>query len=829
MKNRSYRLLKHILAGLLISTSISYSQTNSGIQNPRSMQSGASLAGQLIDNQTKQTIEYGNVILFLIRDSSMAAGTISDSEGRFVLNNIKPGMYFLKASFMGYADMIIDSIRITPPPKQIDVGILYLDEKSIDIGNVVVTGEKDMIINNLDKKVINVDKDLTTVGGTGVDVVQNIPSVTVDVDGNVSYRGNQNIRILVDGKPSELLGLGTGDILSAIPASDIESIELVTNPSARYDPEGTGGILNIILKKRVDGGFNGSINAAAGTGDKYNGSINLNYRSSDLNFFGSLDSRRFETDTEGNSLRENNFNNSISYLNQNNSGVFTRSGYNFTVGMDYNPDNFNTLTLSVRSRAFGFDNSSFAANTSFNSQNQVTGYFERSSEADRNMNGQNYTLSYKRTYHKKGAELTGDIVFGEFAMKRNEDFIQTIFNNDLTPSGEPDLMQRGLSRNKNKQWTVQSNYINPIEGFGRIETGFKTTLKNFNSKNEYLDYNYLSDNWLSDDSRKTDFDYKENIYAAYGIYSNSLDDFKFQAGVRFEQANITGTEMISVSSFSKSYFAFYPTVHLVQTLPAEQEIQLSYSRRVERPNNWRLNPYVDRSDSLNLSYGNPELNPEYINAIELGYSKLFGRTALTSSFFYRNTSDAITRYTIIRDDGVTESTWRNLAKNISYGLELTAGVPAFEWFRTNASFTYFNSQFEGFNLSSNDYSWMAKLNNSFMLSKDFNFQININYNAPGVWFQSKRKEQFSTDFAVKKDFMDGQLSLTFRVSDVFNTRKWESETFGPNFTTTSYRKMESRAAYLGFSFRLNPANNNRERERRQRNENDDMDEFQISN
>lgn len=824
MENKSFKKLLIILL-VILSVNLTHSQNNPNRQNNQMAIPECILTGQLIDNQTKQKIEYGNVVLFSIRDSSMLAGTISDSDGKFVLDKLRFGMYFLRASFIGYSDLVIDSIRLTPQSKQIDLGILKLDESSIELGNVIVTGERDMIINNLDKKIINVEKDLTTIGGTGVDVVQNIPSVTVDVDGNVSYRGNQNIRILIDGKPSELLGLGSGDILSNIPATDIELIELVTNPSARYDPEGTGGILNIILKKRVAGGFNGSISATAGTGNKYNGSLNLNYRSEMLNFFGSFDTRMFKSDNEGTSFRTNNFNNNISFLDQVNSGVFDRSGYNFTTGMDFIPDNFNTITLSVRSRAFGFDNSSFVTNKNFNSSNEITRYFERSSDADRNMNGQNYTLSYKRTFETKGTELTGDVVFGDFAMRRNEDFIQKNFNTDLTPSGDPDLLQRGMSRNKNQQWTIQSNYINPIEGFGRIETGFKTTIKNFNSKNDYLDFDYLSDEWINNLSRKTDFDYKENIYAVYGIYSNSIKDFNYQLGIRAEQAEVTGAELLTASSFTNSYFAIYPTIHLVLSLPAEQEVQLSYSRRVERPDNWRLNPYVDRSDSLNISYGNPELNPEYINALELGYSKLFGRNAVTSSIFYRNTQDAISRYTIVREDGVTESTWRNLAKNISYGLELTATVPAFDWLRTNASFTYFRNEFEGFNLQSNDYSWLGKLNTTFIASKDFNFQVNINYNAPSVYLQGSTKEQFTTDVAVKKDLIDGQLSLTFRVSDVFNTRKWESETFGPNFLTTSYRKMESRVAYLGISYRLNPGNNNRDRERRQRDDDDGMEEF----
>ncbi|MEP0862449.1 MAG: TonB-dependent receptor [Ignavibacterium sp.] len=811
---------RNLLIAFLIFANLGFTQNRQG--NFQGMQLNGKITGKIIDAQTKQIIEYCNVVLFSYRDSAMVNGTITDKEGKFTLSNLRPGFYFLRASYIGYDNRTIDSIRITPNKPEIDLGIIALDEKTIELSNVVVTGEKEVIINNLDKKVINVEKDLTNLGGTAVDVVQNIPSVTVDADGNVSYRGNQNVRILIDGKPSELLGLGSGDVLSNIPASQIESIELVTNPSARYDPEGTGGILNIVLKKRINGGLNGNISLTGGTGEKFNGSLNFNYKLPDVNLFASIDSRIHNADNNGNSLRTNNINNSLSYLDQLSNGTFNHFGHNFTAGLDITPDSYNTYTFSLRYRKFGFDTESLVKTSTLNSQSQLTRYFERSSDAERRMNALQYNLSYRRTFDTKGAELTADVILGDFKMKRDENFNQLNFDNSLNPVGN--LLQKGLSDNKNIQWTIQSNYINPIEGFGRIEIGFKVTLKNFNSKNDYLTYDNNSAIWLNDISRKTDFDYKENVYAVYGIYSNSISDFQYQIGLRAEQADVKGTENLTNSSFTNDYFSVYPTIHLVQSLAEQQEVQLSYSRRVERPNNRRLNPYVDRSDSLNISYGNPELKPEYINSLELGYSKLFGKTALTSSIFYRNTNDAITNYTIVNADGITETTWRNLAKNVSYGLELTFSSPLFDWFRTNTSFTYFKNEFEGLGISNSDYSWLAKMNNNFMLSKDFNFQINLNYNAPTIMGQSKMKEQFATDFAMKKDFLDGQLSLTFRVSDVFNTRKWESETIGQNFVTSSYRKMESRVAYLGISYRLSPNNNNRERERRPRDE-EGMDEF----
>ncbi len=818
---------KHFLSVLfvffILTTLVFTQERNFNRQNMQNANLRGSISGQIIDAQTKQKIEYCNVVLLRFRDSSMAGGTITNKEGKFVLDNVTPGFYRLRASYIGYETRTIDSIRVFPQNLNIDLGVITLDEKSIDLSNVVVVGEKEVIINNLDKKVINVEKDLTTVGGNAVDVVQNIPSVTVDADGNVSYRGNQNIRILIDGKPSELLGLGTGDVLSNIPASQIESVELVTNPSARYDPEGTGGILNIILKKKREGGVNGNISLTGGTGDKFNGSLNLNYRISSLNFFASIDSRTNNTENSGNSFRENLLGGINAFLDQVSNGEFSQYGNNFNAGLDYLIDDFNTLTFSSRYRQGGFDNASFVENKTFNSSQIMTRYFERESDNDRRMRALQNTLSYRRTFTNKGAELTADIMLGNFRMNRDEKFNQTNFDLNMNPLPNP-LLQKGLSNNNNIQWTIQSNYINPTVEFGRIETGFKITLRNFKSNNDYLNYDYNTGSWLSDMTRKTNFDFKENIYAVYGIYSNNYEKFQYQIGLRAEQADVSGFEKNTAVGFNKNYFSVYPTIHLVQGLPDFQELQLSYSRRVERPHNRILNPYVDRSDSLSISYGNPELDPEYINSLELGYSKLFDKTALTSSLFYRYTQDAITNYTFIRPDGITETTWRNLAKRLSYGLELTLSSPIFDWLRTNTSFTYFKNEFDGLDFYNSSNSWIGKLNLTYMPARDFNFQVNLNYEGPNFMGQTKSKEQFSTDIAMKKDFLNGQLSVLFRLSDVFNTRKWESETTGVNFFTTSYRKMESRVAYIGITYRLSTANNNREREHRPR-EDSNMDEF----
>jgi outer membrane receptor protein involved in Fe transport len=786
------------------------------------------ISGKILDTQTKQPIEYGNIVLLNFRDSSLVNGTVSNNAGSFMLDNISPGRYIVKVSYIGYSPKILDSIFVSSQNLVVNLGTIELAGTYLDIGEVVVSSEKEMIINNLDKKVINVEKDLTSVGGTALDVMQNIPSVTVDADGTVSVRGNSNVTILVDGKPSGLTSISSSDVLTAIPSSSIESIELITNPSARYDPEGTAGILNVVLKRKSNLGLNGMFSLNAGTGNKYNSSLNMNYKLDDLNLFTSYDGRFNNFKSLSLSSRTSSFDNLTSYLNQNSDMTNQMNIHNLNLGADYYLNDQNLVTLSFQYRQFSMDNEGNMYTQNFDSDYSLQNYFSRQSDALRKVKSYSYNLSYRKTYDEKNHELTADILYRDNAMNRDENSLQqSMLSDDIQNSTDP-FSQRSIGRNTNKMLIVQSNYIHPLSDVSRVETGFRSTIKNLIMNSDYENYDYPTSSWALNPLLVNHFNFDEQIHAVYGIYTGSVESFKYQAGIRAEQV-LTNARLESADeSFDNDYFSVYPSVHLGYDFAPGEELLLSYSRRVDRPRHREINPFVDYSDTLNISRGNPALKPQFINSYELGYTNTFDKTTIVSSLFYKQTSGMITSISRLEENGVTQTTFENIADGISYGVELIAAQPLFPWWRLNANFSYFRTIIEdassGINISNDSYSWLARLNSNFNIVKDFSIQLVANYNAPTITVQGKLKELYNADIAMKKDFLDGKLSLNLRISDIFNTMKYSSETYGTGFFIDSERKRDTRTAYIGITYRLD--NNGQQKEKtRNRDSEDDMMDF----
>jgi len=796
-----------------VNAQVSESKTNTPAVSANKISSLGKISGKVIDSKTKAPIEYSNVILYKADNSTMINGTISANGGSFMLDKIPEGNYFLKISFMGYGSKTIDNIEISS--SQVDIGKIELDPESLNLDEVVIKGEKEMISYNLDKKVISVDKNITSSGGTALDVMQNIPSVAVDANGGVSLRGNSNLTILIDGKPSSLSGLSSNDILTQIPASSIENIELVTNPSAKYDPDGTAGIINIVLKKQSISGINGVLSLNAGTGERYNSSANFNLRNPEFNLFGSYDGNLNKMNYAGTSDRTSTINSLSSLLSQNLDGTNNFRMQNINLGGDYYIDYQNSLSLNFRLRSGDFDSKNSTLNSNYETD-ILTKKFDRANDSKRGFDALNYTLSYKKTFDTKLQEFTADVLYSDAKMtadgKTDQNYFDTV-TDDIYSS----IFQKSNSKNTNKMWVLQANYIQPFESWGRIETGFKSNIKNVTMRNDYLDYDNFTSDWQINFLSQNYFDYKEQIHAGYLIYTNEISQFKYQFGLRGEQAIIDGNLINRNEKFSNNYFSLYPTIHLGYSISKVDEIQLSYSRRVDRPSNRQLNPFVDYSDSLNIFSGNPKLNPQYINSYELGYSTLLGKSSLSSTVFYKETNGLISTISTLQPNGVTLSTYKNIAQSSSYGVEFIASTSLWKWWKLNGNVSYFNIKIDdnsslGLNQSSN--SWTAKLNSNMTLWEDIQLQIIGSYSSPSVLImgggfmgtsvtaQTKMKEQYYVDAAIRKDFLQGKLSLTLRVSDIFNSRNFNSTTDGLNFSTISNRKNDTRVAYLGISYRL---------------------------
>jgi outer membrane receptor protein involved in Fe transport len=795
---------------LVLTSFLSFAQTDRQSQNVNFIPIGK-LSGEIFDKITSKPIEYSNVVIYNSKDSSLINGTITNPSGEFSFDKLPFGRMYVKISYIGYKTIIIDSIIINPKSKEINLGRIILETSAFNLDEVVVASERDMMVNNLDKKIINVEKNITSAGGTAVDVMQNIPSVSVDVDGAVSLRGNKNVTILIDGRPNGLASIGSGDLLNQIPASSIESIELVTNPSAKYDPEGTAGIINIVLKKRTNIGLNGIISANAGTGDKYNSSLNFNLRQYPFNFFASYDGRVGNMTGTGTTDRLTTIGGVSSSLFQNQNDKNLMLTHNANTGFDFLINDYNTLTLSMQYRRFAMENDVTVNNLTYNSSDIVTRNFTRLSGGDRAVDFRNYTLSYKKTYDSKGEEFTTDFMFNDIDMNFNQEITQNEFE---TGGAVSQIQQRTFSKNENQMFILQSNYKHPFEGFGTLETGFKSTFRKLLMKSDYENFDAVSSIWLNDPLSRNYFKNDEQIHAVYATFAGVFAGVKYQTGLRAEQTTINGKQEVNNFSYTKDYLSFYPSLHLVKEFADQNEVQLSYSRRVNRPHPRSINPVVDYTDSLNITQGNPYLDPEFVNSYELGYSKYWGASSFSSNLFYKLTNGLIGNYSELEPSGITRTTFLNLSKGTSYGVELTGNHPILPWWKMNANLSYFNSEVTGPNFSNDNFSWMAKLNSTMTVWDNIMVQLMLNYNSPMVMSQSITKEVFTADLALRKEFWEGKLSLLLRVSDLFNTQKYDVETTGNGFVINSYRKRDSQNIFFGITYRLDATQKMRERNTR---------------
>lgn len=794
----------------------SQSQGQRGNGNRNGHQEGYGIiSGSVHDEATAEHVEYANILLYSLKDSSMVTGTITDTKGKFQINSIQPGKYYLKVRFIGYEDKDISGLEINPRSADIKLGDITLKSKASALQGVEITSERSMITNNLDKKVINVDKTMALGGGTAADVMENVPSVAVDAEGNVSLRGNSNITLLIDGKPASQAGIAASDVLNTLPASSIESVEIITNPSVRYDPDGTTGIINIVLKKKTLQGFNGLVSLNAGTGNKYNGSLVLNYRHDKFNAFFNFDGRKHNMNRSGNSTRTSQTGEDTNILEQSDNGGMNRDMSRVSAGIDYFLDSRNNLTFSIAKRDMSFGNEGLLINRSITDGNLMR-LFNRDNESDRAVDSWEYTLSYKHLYPEKGRQFTNDIIYNDNSMLSDSYINQQDFDPVTLIPTAGKSSQWNKSQNSNKNLTLQGNYEYPMISGSRIEAGYKADIRDL-----WMDYNYqnlLPDGeWESQVSLNNRYAYKEQIYAVYGIYASSWKKLKYQGGLRIEQA-FTNSEIdqddpdVSDTTFNTQYISLYPSLHLQYDLGKNRELQLSYSRRVRRPNPHNMNPYVDYSDSLNLRTGNPALKPEFTNSVELGFLKYWGNNSLSTSLFYRYTNDEVENVTTLLpgSTNVTISRPLNVSKETNYGLEIVGIANPAKWMKINANLSFYQammSEIPEYNIEGSErFTWTARLNMNFNVWKDGTFQVIGNYSSPQRTLQEYMEDSYFADISFRQDLLKKKLSLSFRVTDLFDSRKFEQTIYGTRFTSVSDRKMESRVLYLGIQYQINNFN-----------------------
>ena len=771
------------------------------------------ISGKVIEKATEKPVEYVSFKLFNAKDSQLVTGIYTDSEGKFLLEKIALGNYYAKLTFTGYVPFQLEGVLLTPTTKVLNLGTIKIEpEKTGELKEVKVTGQLDVLKAGIDKKIFNVAEDNTAKGGTANDVLSKIPSVELDQDGNVMMRGDGKVTILIDGRPSSLSGGNGKTLLDALPAGSIERIEVVTNPSAKYDPDGTSGIINIVLKKNKLKGFNGLINGNIGTGFVKNGNVfdgnaSLSFRNSFYNIYGSYAGRYLDGYRNNYSTIERLYNDSIVNLKQTRLGTDQNFGHTFRFGLDLSLKNRQTLGFSATGSIGERNRTGDQWNAQTN--NLTTDYLNWKRVSSDPTQQQNIDLNLNYRYEFK--ENKGNIV-ADFNQSLGTDSIQgyysqQFYDNNNSPLQVSALNQRLFNFEKNNVFTGQLDvtYLFPSIN-GRMETGVKSILRDqlIDTYSEKQDT--LSSLYVADTLSNFMYAYKEQIYSAYGIYGQQLKKFKYQVGVRFEKAYQIPNLVSDSIKIVNDYFNFFPSGHVRYAVTEKSEFSLSYSRRINRATSAMLNPFTSYADPYNLMRGNPYVKPEFIDSYDLGYMVEKPKVTLTTSVYYRHSTGMIMR---VREYTATTSgtTYSNIDQSHSIGLEFVFVYKPTKWFRNtfsfNGNYIRYVDDYAAANWNVEGYIWNCKYNGIIdFWKKTASIQVSAAYNAPRVSVQGKVQRKAPTDIAFEKTFKAGKWSLGCRVSDIFNVQGFYLDLDQPTVRQQMEYKWLTRRYYVTFSYKF---------------------------
>ncbi|MCH1417333.1 MAG: TonB-dependent receptor [Flavobacteriaceae bacterium] len=798
-------------------------------QRPQNFQKPAkiTLSGKVIDQETQQPLEYATITLKNARFPDRLQGGITNDEGLFNFE-IFPGRYTVTTEYISFEKDIKEGVVLRESK---DLGTIALGMEVNSLNEVELVAERTEVEIRLDKRVYNVGKDITVRGGSVSDVMDNIPSVSVDVEGNISLRGNNNVRILINGKPSGLVGLSGPDALRQLPAESIERVEVITSPSARYEAAGTAGILNIILKREELAGFNGSFILNGGTPTSYGGSASLNWRNKKLNVFTTT------SYNNGKSLGGGVFNSE--YFNGNQASTFTnetrdynrnRERFFINLGAEYYFDDNTSLTVSAFTRTSnnGSNNTTIIEDVALNGNilNRL-GRYQDETEED---NSGQFTANFTKKFNDKGHELVIEFQ-SEESSEDESDFADNTNVFDQTSSTEE----------KQKRQLLQLDYVYPIDENTQFEAGFRGNYSQQDTDYQVFDINGNESTLNTDLTNYLGF--TQNVNAAYTQFGKKINQFSYLLGIRMENTKIVIDQRTADIYKEKKYTDWFPTLNLSYEFNERENITLGYSRRIRRPRSWSLNPFQSLTSLTFFRQGNPDLDPSYANSFDLGYLKRWDKFTLNGSVYYSTSKQVITRITettgtIVRisDDPVIDvpalrSTSINLAENNRTGTEFTLTYSPNRQVRISGNFNIFNSEtigtYEDQVLDAEIVSWFARINASFPLPFGITTQLRTFYRGPSANAQTESQGILSMSGAINKDLFNKKGTLSFRASDIFNSRRRKSTTLTENFTNYTEFQWRQPTYIFTFTYRINENKNSRKRSQRSNGEGGDGGEFEF--
>jgi outer membrane receptor protein involved in Fe transport len=770
---------------------------------------------------------------------TIIGGMLTSAVGDFSIENVPVfGKYKLKITGIGFKELSIPVAFEMPNKNSMgndpsamlgaldkDLGNIKMQIDENVLGSVTVTASKPLLQMGIDRKIFNVEKNITSAGGTAVDVMKNVPSVNVDIDGNVTLRNNTP-QIFVDGRPTNLT-------LEQIPADAIESVEIITNPSAKFDASGgTAGILNIVMKKNRRVGYSGNVRVNADSRGRVGGGVDINLRQNKINIFGSGNLFQRKSISTGFTDRTNyGRNDSSTHFTQNDNSGGTGQFRFGRAGIDYFIDNRNTFTVSgtlMKGKMSPNQTSDINIDSLADNMGYGSSYQHRISNTDYTFNNSRAQFSYKHNFPQSGHELTADATYDK-GKSTSENNTNTNYYAMPGIVFDKTYQQIQLGGGNSESWVLQTDYANPISANSKIELGLRASMRQSNNFNQF--YTRTINGELKPTSLNTIYNNKDNVYAAYANFSNRIKNFGYQLGLRAERSDYTGDIPTKNQTFNINFpISFFPSMFLSQKLTETDEMQFNYSRRINRPNVFQLFPFIDSSDLLNVSVGNPALQPEFTNSFELSYSKSFkNRDNFIASAYFKNTNDLITRFqkidTSISKYGVV-NTYINANRMYITGLELTARNKLTNWWDLTSNVNLFTAKVSIDNQPSPEQfpSYFIKLNNSFKLPKNFSFQLSGDYqskiiSSPGgggrgfggggmfggnnTASQGYIRPNYGVDAAIKFDFLkEKKASLSLNVNDILRTRKYDAHSASTFFVQDIVRRRDPQIFRLNFNYRF---------------------------
>lgn len=758
------------------------------------------IQGKVADSKSKAGIPFASVALLAKPDSAIASGSLCDENGNFTLSEVPTGRFWLRVSFIGYETLYKDSIFIRQGSAEVNLNTIYLTSTSTQLKEFNVVENQDVVLQNIDKRVFNVDENIVTQGASATEVMQQIPGITVDADGGISLRGSSNLNVLIDGKPSALTG-GRDAVLDQIPASAIEKIEIITNPSARYDADGGGGMINIVLKKNKKPGLNGSVNLNIGSREKYNASMFVNVSTTKWNLSLNYSYRNDYRYNRGINNRLNLFDDNSFYLNTNSDNLSRNT--NNVVRLSYDYQLTKTLSATIGT-TLATQASTSNGSVFYNYLDADEVLYARSVRFNNQQNsGQNLDLNggFKKKFTKLKADWTFD--FNVSQNKNSDSANYRQYYDEGISVIKP--FQINLPRNKNTVAVFQTDYVMTIKSI-KLESGLKYTNRIFNTDFKSNYRNSEDDVFQFDNGLSNNFIYDEKVAAAYGIVSGTVKKWSYQTGLRAEQTYARSELITTNTNYPFNYFGLFPSAYLLYKFNDKSEIRAGYSRRINRPNPRQLNPFPEFNDPFNLMVGNPFLKPEYTNSSELSYNFKNNNINIYSSIYNRYTTGVTQRLRSVNTDGVAITTFSNLNTNNTSGSELTIKYQPKKWVdltvNGNIFYTRLNGTFNGVELKNENWNWNAKLISNFNTNKNASFQLSGSYVSPMVLAQGRSKPIYAFDLGFRKNITKYNLTLIANITDIFDTREFGMEVSGVNFISDNIRKRETRIITVGVTWRL---------------------------